>query len=161
MAGNNVIQILRGTRDEIASDKNKDVKLNEGQLLYNLTDNYLTCGGENGTKINGLPVGARVIQGHYADNESGIVPTPQIAGKSKYRVGPVVNPDIANYDDNEFEIDSALGSRIILGSDFIKLSLSDGNHVTLTSAGFESSSGSSAGSVSADAFSAKSAVIDG
>jgi len=30
MAGNNVIQILRGTRDEIASNKNKDVMLNEG-----------------------------------------------------------------------------------------------------------------------------------
>lgn len=172
MAGNNVIQILRGTRDEIASNKNKDVMLNEGQLLYNLTDNYLTCGGENGSKLTSLPVTTRSMSGHYDDQIMGILPSNCLDGSvDKYRVGPVVTPTRVEYDENgdpiktyydsKFEIDSALGSKIILGSDFIKLSLSDGKHVTLNSSGFSSSSGSSASSVNATDLSASSANIGG
>lgn len=89
----------------------------------------------------------------------------------KYRVGPVVTEANIEYDENgepvktyydsRFEIDSALGSKIILGSDFIKLALSDGKHVTLNSSGFSSSGGSSASSVNATDLSASSANIDG
>ena len=102
----------------------------------------------------------------------GILPSNCLDGSvDKYRVGPVVTPTRVEYDENgdpiktyydsRFEIDSALGSKIILGSDFIKLALSDGKHVTLNSSGFSSSGGSSASSVNATDLSASSANIDG
>ena len=41
MAGNGVLQILRGTRDKIVNNTDQ---LLPGQLLYNMTDNFLYCG---------------------------------------------------------------------------------------------------------------------
>lgn len=41
MAGNGVLQILRGTRDKIVGNTDQ---LLPGQLLYNMTDNFLYCG---------------------------------------------------------------------------------------------------------------------
>lgn len=68
MAGNNAIQILRGSRDTIIN--NKGVKLKAGQLLYNKTDNYLTVGATDDDLLTKLPIRCREIFGYKGDTES-------------------------------------------------------------------------------------------
>ena len=55
MAGNNTIQILRGTNAKIAASTDT---LKPGQLLYNIDKGYLTCGGGATDLVNKLPVKA-------------------------------------------------------------------------------------------------------
>lgn len=66
MANNKSIQILRGTNAAIAASTDT---LSPGQLLYNETKNYLTCGNIAGTtKINsGKPIACKELVS-YGDN---------------------------------------------------------------------------------------------
>lgn len=41
MAGNNAIQVLRGT----ITNTNKNETLLDGQVFYNMAENYITVGG--------------------------------------------------------------------------------------------------------------------
>lgn len=60
---NKSIQILRGTRANIA--KHKDEELLDGQLIYNLTDNSLAVGGGlNGNLISKDPITVRELKGN-------------------------------------------------------------------------------------------------
>ena len=64
MAGNNSVQILRGSRTAIVQS---DQKLLDGQLLYNATDNYLTVGGGASNDLTKLPIVCREIRGYAED----------------------------------------------------------------------------------------------
>lgn len=72
---NNAIQILRGTRDAIA---NTSETLLPGQLLYNMTDNYITAGkaaadgNPEDTSVDSAPVTVRELHGWTGD-ANGIV----------------------------------------------------------------------------------------
>ena len=67
MAGNNSIQILRGTRESLV--KNRTNKLLPGQLLYNDTDNYLTIGRlDNNSITTSAPICCRSIKGYLGED---------------------------------------------------------------------------------------------
>lgn len=67
MAGNNSIQILRGTRESLV--KNRANKLLPGQLLYNDTDNYLTVGRlDNISCTTSAPICCRSIKGYLGED---------------------------------------------------------------------------------------------
>lgn len=76
MAGNNSVQILRGTRAQIA---NSSQTLAPGQPLYNTDDGYLTVG----SATNGAPgsldniVKSREIVGYVADTQLGEISQTQ------------------------------------------------------------------------------------
>jgi hypothetical protein len=65
MSNNKSLRVLRGTRDKIIS--NKDTTLEPGQILYNMSDNYLTVGDNstNGKSVNGLPITVRDMNGYF------------------------------------------------------------------------------------------------
>ena len=76
MAGNNSIQILRGTREKIAQATTQ--YLQPGQPLYDSTDNYLFVGGNSNDDINGgkainslYPIACREMKGYVTDQSSG------------------------------------------------------------------------------------------
>lgn len=64
MAGNNSIQFLRGTRNQIAQNTQQ---LQDGQPLYNTTDNYLSIGGGGSNDLNKLPIACRELKGYVTD----------------------------------------------------------------------------------------------
>lgn len=67
MAGNNSIQILRGTRESLV--KNRTNMLLPGQLLYNATDNYLTVGSLDGiSNTTSAPICCRSIKGYLGED---------------------------------------------------------------------------------------------
>ena len=67
MAGNNSIQILRGTRESLV--KNRTKMLLPGQLLYNATDNYLTVGSLDGiSNTTSAPICCRSIKGYLGED---------------------------------------------------------------------------------------------
>lgn len=67
MAGNNSIQILRGTRESLVTNRNS--KLLAGQLLYNDTDNYLTIGRlDNNSVTTSAPICCRSIKGYLGED---------------------------------------------------------------------------------------------
>ena len=67
MAGNNSIQILRGTRESLVTNRNN--KLLPGQLLYNDTDNYLTIGRlDNNSITTSAPICCRSIKGYLGED---------------------------------------------------------------------------------------------
>lgn len=59
MAGNKVLQILRGTRDKI---NQCDEPLISGQLLYNMTDNFLYCGKDDTAIKDTLPIHTSLLK---------------------------------------------------------------------------------------------------
>lgn len=59
MAGNKVLQILRGTKDKI---NQCNEPLISGQLLYNMTDNFLYCGKDNTAIKDTLPIHTNVLK---------------------------------------------------------------------------------------------------
>lgn len=68
MAGNNAVQILRGTTAKIAVSTDT---LAPGQLLYNETKNYLTCGNIAGTtKVNAQPIACKELVGYQGDSST-------------------------------------------------------------------------------------------
>ena len=77
MANNRAIQILR-TKDEGITDSNKNIELEDGQLLYNKQKNYLTVGNstinEGGSEIKSTAyyfrITVREVSGYFDDNES-------------------------------------------------------------------------------------------
>ena len=80
MSNNKAIQILRGTRDKI---KDNTTKLQPGQPLYNMDDNYLTVGtkdanGEANKQIDGNVVVSPLIKGRFSDVGSLIETAPTI-----------------------------------------------------------------------------------
>lgn len=78
MAGNNAIQILRGSRANIIN-KNQQYKLEEGQLLYNKDDNYLTIGKSSNSNLTSPPIVTREIVGHtHEDSGDPISAAPTI-----------------------------------------------------------------------------------
>lgn len=64
MAGNQSIQILRGTRNAIA---NSSEKLLPGQPLYNVDDNYLTIGSNDNDQVKAIPIACRELKGYVTD----------------------------------------------------------------------------------------------
>ena len=64
MAGNNSIQFLRGTRNQIAQNTQQ---LQDGQPLYNMTDNYLSIGGGGSNDLSKLPIACRELKGYVTD----------------------------------------------------------------------------------------------
>ena len=68
MAGNNSIQILRGTRESLVN--HRDDRLLPGQLLYNDTDNYLTVGRlDNSSGTTSAPICCRSIKGYLGEDD--------------------------------------------------------------------------------------------
>lgn len=65
MANNEAIQILR-TKTGINND-NKELKLLNGQPLYNRQKNYLTI-GNGSSKANSQPITVRKLVGYFGDN---------------------------------------------------------------------------------------------
>lgn len=65
--GHGALQILRGTTSRIKSAIYADSVLNDGQLLYDKTKNYLWC-GDGITKLwNKAPIAAAYVQGFTGD----------------------------------------------------------------------------------------------
>lgn len=64
MAGNNSIQILRGTNDKVI---NSQETLLPGQPFYNITKGYLTIGGEENTSIKSAPIKVREVVAYVGD----------------------------------------------------------------------------------------------
>ena len=79
MGNNKALQILRGTREAIVDNSTPTEKnLLAGQLLYNITDNTLSIGGEktynsdnkleySNSIINKLPIASSEIKGYVED----------------------------------------------------------------------------------------------
>lgn len=79
MGNNGALQILRGTREAIVDNSTPTEKsLLAGQLLYNITDNTLSIGGEktynsdnkleySNSIINKLPIASSEIKGYVKD----------------------------------------------------------------------------------------------
>ena len=66
MAGNNSIQILRGTSANIVAS---DQTLLAGQMLYNTDKNYLTIGSNDGDSLTGMPIAARELVAYGNNTE--------------------------------------------------------------------------------------------
>lgn len=88
MAGNNAIQILRGSRANIIN-KNQQYKLEEGQLLYNKDDNYLTIGKSSNSNLTSPPIVTREIVGYTHENSDDNIstaPTTVVGENLKYSI---------------------------------------------------------------------------
>lgn len=72
MAGNNAIQILRGSRDKIIGSTQT---LKPGQLLYNTTDNYLSVGKPSNGDLTSTPIVTREIVGYTHENSGDSIST--------------------------------------------------------------------------------------
>lgn len=64
MAGNNSIQILRGTSAAIA---NSSEKLLDGQMIYNTDKNYLTIGANGNKQVSAEPIVCRKLIAYQND----------------------------------------------------------------------------------------------
>lgn len=74
MAGNNAIQILRGTSANIVA-ANSSTTLLAGQPLYNTDKNYLTIGAADGDALTRKPIAARELVGYLSDTDDNVAGT--------------------------------------------------------------------------------------
>ena len=84
MAGNNSIQVLRGSRNAISQSSQQ---LLDGQLLYNTTDNYLTVGGGSSNDVSKLPIVCREIRGYAEDTYENKISANE--NKTEYKINYV------------------------------------------------------------------------
>lgn len=75
MAGNNSIQILRGTSANIIAS---DQTLLAGQMLYNTDKNYLTVGSTDGDALTKKPIAARELVGYLSDTDDNVAGTSTV-----------------------------------------------------------------------------------
>ena len=64
---NKSIQILRGTRKKLIEKQNDNsLKLKDGQLLYNKTDNYISVGNDSDNSLLKDPIAVKELHGNFS-----------------------------------------------------------------------------------------------
>ena len=122
MAGNNSIQILRGTSANITAS---DETLLAGQMLYNTDKNYLTVGSNDGDALNKMPVVARELLAYDGD-------TSQITACTTQSARVVTLPNAVNLGAKSIDVWSCA-------------SMSGQHYLTMAQSGIELNSGVAAG----------------
>lgn len=84
MANYAKIKIKRGTRANISKSTEH---LEEGQLLYNLTDNYVTIGDNQNKSVKANPIVVRELKGFHSDDSGNIATT----SSEPYGIKPITN----------------------------------------------------------------------
>ena len=68
---NKSIQILRGTREKLIEKQNDEsLKLKDGQLLYNKTDNYISVGTESNGSLLKDPIAVKELHGNISSTST-------------------------------------------------------------------------------------------
>lgn len=103
MAGNNSIQFLRGTRNQIAQNTQQ---LQDGQPLYNTTDNYLSIGGGGSNDLSKLPIACRELKGYVTDlsNQINSVTNTTEQWSIKYEAGKGLQVNNSVYVDKDITV---------------------------------------------------------
>ena len=108
MAGNNSIQILRGSSSAIA---NSSETLLDGQMIYNTDKNYLTIGANgNSTPVNSEPIACRKLVGYSGDSDDSIGNNTTVIGQitighdDSVRQEPIININSSNVEIDALDV---------------------------------------------------------
>ena len=122
MAGNNSIQILRGSSSAIA---NSSETLLDGQMIYNTDKNYLTIGANgNSTPVNSEPIACRKLVGYSGDSDDSIGNNTTVIGQitighdDTIRQEPIIKINSANVEIDAIDVfvaNTVLTGRIQIG----------------------------------------------